>query len=549
MKHSLMPVSTKLLRRFSIFDRVPDAAIKRLAANATRVVLGPNTLVIRQGDAGDAFYMIVSGAVEILNAADEMQLNLLRAGQWFGDFALLDEAPRSASVRTHTRAVLISLPKAEFLWLVTTYPVALYSIATNSQQKLRERDRDYIAAMETRARQLEQMYFTALDITRHLDRDQALEAIRERAVELLASAGGDLYLYDATTHSLVSQSSSVPGLSDDRAAEECAGRAFAAGAARIEAPTRRVSRHELAAPIQLTDANGKTRQLGVLRVYRASDGMAYTDSDCTLLELFASQAAIVIENADLVQMRVAQGQLEIELQNARRVQQQLIPSQPPRLPGYQIGALWYPAKQVSGDYYDFIPLGSKRLAFVIADVSGKGLDSALFMANMRATLRASAGAGGSAVAILARTNDTLSEDSPAGMFVTAFFGILDPKSGGFSYVNAGHNPPLLWRARTQSLELLAVGNRALAITFGYVYDIHALTLERGDVLVLYTDGITEATDARDALFGMERLQEAIRAAADGSAQQVIREIDARVRAFTGAFPQSDDITVVALRRV
>lgn len=543
-----MPVSSKLLCRFPFFAHVPDDAMKRVSAHAVRLELEPNTYIFRQGDVGDAFYMIVSGAVEILNDADGTPLNLLRAGEWFGDFALLDDAPRSASVRTQTRTTLIALPKQEFLWVVTSYPVVLHVLATSSQQQLRERDRVYIAEVETRARQLDKLYRTARDITRHLDRDRALEDIRDRAIELLESAGGDIFLYDQATKQLLPRASSLPDTPECRVSGECVSAAFTTGQVQAQKPTRRAAHHELAAPILLSDANGKERSLGVLRVYRAGDGMPYSHADSTLLELFASQAAIVIENADLIQMRVLQGQLDKELQNARRVQQQLIPAAPPHLPGYQIATLWHPARQVSGDYFDFIPLEDGHFGFVIADVSGKGLDAALFMANARATLRASARVGDEVAAIMARANDILAKDSMGGMFVTAFMGLLDPVSGFFSYCNAGHNPPLLWRARRQALELLATGNRALAILPNFVYQTHTLVLERGDLVVLYTDGVTEASDARDDLFGMERLAEAIQTAARGTAQQVIRQIDTRVRAFTGAYPQSDDITVVALRR-
>lgn len=543
---SCMAVTTRVLRRFPFFERVPEAELRRLARSAARRTLPAGTLVFRQGDPGDAFYMIVSGSVEIVDALEETRLNLLRAGQWFGDFALLDDQPRSASVRTLTPTVLISLPKEQFMRLVTMFPRALHILATGTQKQLRERDREYLAEVETRARQLEQVYYTALDITRHLDRDKALQAIRERAVELLQAAGGEIYLYDAASDLLVPQAS-PSGTPMYRVGEECPGRAFAAGKSRIEKPTRRVPRHELAAPIQLSDPQGKERQLGVLRVYRAGDGEAFQESDCTLLELFASQAAIVIENADLVKVRVAQGQLDRELQDARLVQRQLIPARPPRVRGYQIATLWHPAKLVSGDYYDFMAQPDGRIGLVIADVAGKGFDAALFMANARATLRASATAGGRAEEIVARANKTLAHDS-TGIFVTAFFAILDPKQGVFSYVNAGHNPPLLYRARSRSLEILATGNLALAIEADTAYRAHESVLAPGDVLVLYTDGVTEATDARETLFEFERLQAALCAAAPGTARQVIREIDARVRAFTGAHPQSDDITVVALRR-
>lgn len=542
-----MPATTKLLRRFPFFEHVSPSELTQLAASATRHTLTSDTIIVRQGEMGDAFYMIVSGSVEVFNAADKTRLNLLGAGEWFGEFALLDNQPRSATVRTRTNSVLISLPKEKFVELVTKYPLVLLVLAASTQQQLRTRDQAYIAEVETRMRQLEQVYYTALDITRHLDRHQALQAIRERAVELLNAAGGEIYLYDSQTKLLMPQAS-LFGSQPYRVGEDCAGAAFAQGKVRIETSNRRTLCHELAAPIQLSEANGQERQLGVLRVYRASDGMPFENSDCTLLELFASQAATVIENADLIELRIEQGQLERELQNARRVQRQLIPAEPPEIRGYQIAAMWYPAKQVSGDYYDFIPLPDKRVAFVIADVSGKGLDAALFMANTRATLRACALAGERADEIIACANETLTDDSPGGMFVTIFFGILDPIQGVFTYINAGHNPPLLFRASTQAIRVLETGDRALGITAGNEYHKYELTLEHNDLLLLYTDGVTEATNAEEQFFEMTRLEDAVYSAAAGSALQVIRQIDKRVRAFTGAYPQSDDITVVALRR-
>ncbi|RIK29377.1 MAG: hypothetical protein DCC52_07500 [Chloroflexi bacterium] len=233
-----MSIPTKTLRRFAFFASAPNNAMKRLAAQVTRLEFEPNTLVFRQGDPGDYFYMIQDGTIEILNASAETQLNLLHAGQWFGDFALLDDAPRSALARTRTRAILLALPRAEFLELVTTYPLVLYVLATSSQQQLRERDRAYLAAVETRARQLEQLYFTALDITRHLDRTRALEAIRARAIELLHSAGGDLYLFDASVNGLVAQTAAAFRVRRQRV---CHGRAAHrnADAARAAPRTRR----------------------------------------------------------------------------------------------------------------------------------------------------------------------------------------------------------------------------------------------------------------------------------------------------------------------
>jgi sigma-B regulation protein RsbU (phosphoserine phosphatase) len=305
----------------------------------------------------------------------------------------------------------------------------------------------------------------------------------------------------------------------------------------------------LAAPIRLVDPAGNERRLGVLTVYRAAGDTPFQAADETLLQLFASQAAIVIENTELHQTRLDKERLDTELNDARRVQTSLIPAHPLAIKGYQIAGLWHPAKQVSGDYYDYIRLDDGRVAFVIADVSGKGLDAALFMANTRSILRANAALGGSPDEIIFRTNNAVTADSSRGMFVTAFFGILDPLRRRFSYVNAGHNLPLWRHAATRTIQTLAGGNLALGIMAGIKFQAHELELQPRDLILLYTDGITEATDATGALYGMARLRQVLAASGDLRARQVIRTLDRSVREFTGAAPQSDDITVVGLGRV
>ncbi len=544
-----MAVRTQLLKRFPFFQTLPPSDLRRLAAATTRHELAANTIVFQENDVGDAFYMIVTGDVEIYSqdGTIENRLNILHAGDWFGELALIDNQPRSGSARTLTHTVLLALPKAEFRYLVTSHPVALYTLVATTQQRLRERDRAYEAELRTRLRQLEQLHQTLLDITRHLDRAHALEAIRERAVELLRSAGGELYLYDNKQHLLVPQNPELPNVPNYRVGEGCTGRAFQAG--RPQQQSGRNARFELAAPIKLVDRTGVERSLGVLCVFRAADGVPYASEDETLLSLFASQAAIVIENTELHNTRLAKERLDTELADAQRVQRSLIPSSAPHPPGYQIAALWHPAKQVSGDYYDFIPLENGRLALVLGDVSGKGLDAALFMANARSILRASAQMGGTPSEIIRHANNTVSEDSFEGMFVTMVFAILDPIAHTLTYVNAGHNHPYVWRTRSQLLEELGGGNRALGITPEYDYVSDEITLDHGDMVILYTDGVTEATAADGTLFGDRRLAELIRANAAATARQLTRELDSCVRTFTGSEPQSDDITVVIIRRV
>lgn len=543
-----MSVSKTLLRRFRFFELLSPADYTRIARAAERRDLRANTLIFQEGALGDEFYLIVSGEVEIFTPGEQGDtiLNHLSRNEWFGELALLDDLPRSASARTKTRTTLVTIPKAEFRWLVQNYPLVLHRLVEASHQALRDRDRAFRIEAEMQAARLGKLYAVALDITRHLDRDQALEAIRDHAIELSNSAGGDLYLYDSASQQLVAHmGNAIP------APKHFEGRVGRASGTKDAQPLKQKLHpgcYELDAAIRIVDPKEGERLLGVLNVYRADDGKPYEPMDKTLMDLFASQAAIVIDNANLYQTHLAKVDLDAQLNAARGVQQSLIPSAPPQIRGYQVAGLWNPAQQVSGDYYDFIPLSDGRWAFVIADVAGKGLNAALFMANTRSILRASAGAGGSAAEITGRANRAVSADSAGGMFVTAFIGILEPRTHRFTYVNAGHNLPIVYRAADRSLEDLPGGNLALGIVSEIEFRSSEITFAPNDLLVIYTDGVTEATDAHETVFGDEALHRAVKESGTETARRVIRYLDARVREFTAGFPQSDDITLVTLRR-
>src|SRR5581483_7825449 len=279
-----MPVQKQLLRRFPFFNPLTEDEFTRIARAAVRHVVPAHGMIFEEGDIGDAFYMIHKGEVEIFSPSGQLdsRLNRLGAGDWFGELSLIDDQPRSASARALTQTVLLCLPKPQFRWLVTAYPIALYTLVATTQRRLRERDRAFERELATRLEQLQQLHETALDITRHLDRAQALEAIRERAVELIKTAGGEIYLYDAKRHLLVPQEESGLNSPPVRVGEGSTGRAFQSGQAEIEKFHRRSTAFELAAPIKLD-----SRSLGVLTVFRASDGAPFQETDKTLLELFA----------------------------------------------------------------------------------------------------------------------------------------------------------------------------------------------------------------------------------------------------------------------
>jgi sigma-B regulation protein RsbU (phosphoserine phosphatase) len=195
----------------------------------------------------------------------------------------------------------------------------------------------------------------------------------------------------------------------------------------------------------------KDKVLGVVYVDNRLQVGIFIQADLELLTSIASSAAIAIENARLYQVAVEKGRMVRELQMAYEVQAGLLPRETPQIPGWELAARWQPAREVAGDYYDFISLDGGQLGLVIADVSDKGMPAALFMALTRSTVRASIGRASSPADGIAHANRLICADSTGGMFVTLFYALLNPTTGEFTYVNAGHNPPLLCRADQEQL--------------------------------------------------------------------------------------------------
>ena len=242
----------------------------------------------------------------------------------------------------------------------------------------------------------------------------------------------------------------------------------------------------------------------------------------------------------------AHAQIDAELQVARALQIAILPDSFPAKRGCDGAARMIPATTMGGDFYDFIELPDGRIGLVVADVSGKGVPAAFFMAVARTNLRELAAYFDKPGICLARTNDELCAQNPLELFVTVFYCIFDPQSGALDYANGGHNPPYLRRA-DGTIEML--GGRSglvLGALPGVDYPDHSVQLAPGDRLVLYTDGITEAFNSADELYGVERLLEEVKAHGDGPAAALVERICHSVTVFAGTAPQSDDITLTVL---
>ncbi len=298
----------------------------------------------------------------------------------------------------------------------------------------------------------------------------------------------------------------------------------------------------LCVPLQI-----KSETIGVIYVDNRLQTGIFTDNDLDLLASIAASAAVAIDNARLYQVAVEKGRLERELQVAREVQASLLPRATPRIDGWEFAARWQPARQVAGDFYDFIPIDG-QLGLVIADVSDKGMPSALFMALSRSIVRASVGHARSLADSIAQANRLICTDASNGMFVTLFCVVVEPVSGDLVYVNAGHNPPLLYRSRENECAKLTNTGMALGFFDAAQYQQRMERLESGDFILLYTDGVTEAMDAQQREFGEERLQRVLMAHCGASAEALAAALESALVDFLGGAAPSDDITFVIAKR-
>jgi serine phosphatase RsbU (regulator of sigma subunit)/anti-sigma regulatory factor (Ser/Thr protein kinase) len=289
--------------------------------------------------------------------------------------------------------------------------------------------------------------------------------------------------------------------------------------------------------------------IGVLNLGPRLSEQDYSSDDRKLLDKLAAQAAPALRVAQLVREQKAEAatrqRFEQELEVARLIQQNFLPRELPDLPGWQIAAYYRPAREVGGDFYDVIPLPDGRVAFVVGDVTDKGVPAALVMSATRSVLRASAQRLVEPGAVLERVNDHLCPDMPEKMFVTCLYGVLDPVTGHLRFANAGHDLPYVKTAEGV-VELRARG-MPLGLMPGMAYEEKEATLEPGDSVLLHSDGIVEAHDPERDMFGFPRLKETMADVAGG--QELIDRVLSDLEAFTGAeAEQEDDITMVTLQR-
>jgi phosphoserine phosphatase RsbU/P len=294
------------------------------------------------------------------------------------------------------------------------------------------------------------------------------------------------------------------------------------------------------------------QNMGVLAVGNGPMGAPFTPSDFVVFKSIAEQSAFALYNAIIYSEANEKKRLDHDLEIARDIQRILLPEKSPAIPGFEIAGINIPAKQVSGDYFDYIRVDENRLGLAIADVSGKGVPASLIMAICRSVLRSQAPGSPSPAEVLKAVNRQLYPDIKEDMFISMAYLVVDHSLGSITLARAGHDAPLLYRHARQTVELVKPPGMVVGIDSGSVFDRitndFTIPLEQDDCLVLYTDGVTEALDTEGFEFGADRMIQSVRASAAEGASAIITRLIDDVRNFVGSHPQNDDITLITIRK-
>ncbi len=292
------------------------------------------------------------------------------------------------------------------------------------------------------------------------------------------------------------------------------------------------------------------KHLGVLALARSGKSEPFGPAHFETFKALAEQSAFSLFDAFLHKEATEKIQIEKDLNVANEVQRILLPSESHRVDGFELAGTNIPARYVSGDYFDYIPLGADRCGVVIADVSGKGIPAALLMAMTRTALRLLATSDASPAEVIRRLNAQLYPDIREDMFISLAYVEIGRNSGELRLVRAGHDAPLLYRKATGAVTLVKPPGMAVGIdsggAFNRVTNDFSLSLEPGDCLVLYTDGVTEAQDRNGEEFGLEAMIRSVQASASEGAAGIVQRVTSDVKAFIGDQPPHDDITLITI---
>lgn len=294
--------------------------------------------------------------------------------------------------------------------------------------------------------------------------------------------------------------------------------------------------------------NREEKTIGVFQIINKNSGV-FDREDEQFLSAFSDHVALAIENAYLLQARVEQERVEREIQIAGEIQSKLIPSELPQIPGYHIDATAIPCKTIGGDYYDVIPIDDDNFVLVVADVSGKGIPAALLVSTLNAALHAYIQTSISLADLVQKLNTIVYKNTPPERYITFFIAILNTRRHQLMYVNAGHNFPYRVQNGKSDFDNLSAGGLPLGMFDHAEYTAETITVEPGDLLVFYSDGVTEAMDKKYEEYGETRFRDCIVKNLPRDLKDLKQTIIDDIQGFVGSEPQSDDLTLMVARRM
>jgi serine phosphatase RsbU (regulator of sigma subunit) len=452
-------------------------------------------------------------------------------------------------------------------------PLPLLLIASLKILRLRQEIKEHQFQVNYRVVELESLYDVGLAVAATLDLEKLSEEILLRAVSLLDARRGALYILEADRYRLQrtfggdaapwlagvrpepsesperSERPGNPESAETLETPETPGnaelRAFLAGSGAAPAELLPGAHFLLGVPIEV---DGVPRGLLAVGDKESRRGVGpFPPTDRRTLSLFANQAAIALENARLHLEALEKERLEREMQLAAEIQRRILPRDAPEIPGYELVGWNRPARQIGGDYYDLFQRQDGRVGLVVGDVSGKGMPAALMVSTLHSALHLLLDQAGFGPALLEMLNRHILESSAANKFITLLLAELDPESGRVTYLNAGHNPGMLLRREGDVEELGATG-LPIGVLPGSRFLARAVTLAPGDLLCIYSDGITEVESPAEEEFGTRRLLALLREHRERPLPEVLEAIQTATGRFSAGLPPGDDQTLVLLRR-
>lgn len=567
----MLPTPTTIMDRIRhniLFENVSDNDFELIRTKLIEQNVGADSVIVPDNGTGETLYLIAAGRVKIVKKTREGQetlLALLHHGDCFGELELIDGRPRSACVVALEDCTIYQLRKPDFEMLLHNCPPFTARLMQLLSVRLRAANFHFISELDRHEsrytlelKKLEQLIEATKILNSTLDLDRLLEIILDTALSIVDGDRGTLYLLDAQRGELWSKIFKGDEIVEFRlpVGKGIAGYVAATGETiniadayldnrfdpEFDGKTGYRTQTMLCMPMR-----DKTQKIiGVIQLLNKADGL-FTKDDENFINALSIHSSIAIENARLYESERQKIALEKDLKAAHEVQRSLLPKLMPKIDGYDIAGTSIPAQVVGGDYFDFIPVGANHIAICLGDVSGKGLPASLLMANLQATLRSASLSNPGTAEWVQRSNTLLYHNTNSDKFVTLFFSILDPGSHTLSYTNAGHDHPFLFSHDREPVRL-KVGGIVVSIMEEYPYKEDTVPLAPGDVLVLNSDGVTEAFNARNIQFGEKRLRKVIEKNLHLSAQEIIDAILKAIKKHTGQHPQFDDITLVVVKR-